>query len=126
MTELLAWILCALGWFIVVSLVRRNLLLRRELVLALLRIAPREHLPILGRDLVEMSGGALQPGTIHVTLADLEDDRLVLSDPLLLDPFKRRVYALSNRGGHLHGLRTAYLPDAVLPSATPTQESEES
>jgi DNA-binding PadR family transcriptional regulator len=123
MTELLAWILCALGWFIVVSLVRRNLLLRRELVLALLRLAPREHLPILGRDLVAMSGGALQPGTIHVTLAELEDEGLVLSEPLLFDPLRRHVYAASRRGGELHDAR---IGRSVAPSDTATQESEES
>ena len=102
MTTVLAWILCTLGWSIVVVLVRHNERLRRELVLALLRIAPKERLPILGRDLVELSGGALRPGTIYVTLHDLEDEGLVLSDPCLGDPYGRRVYALSNRGGELH------------------------
>ena len=104
MTTVLAWILCTLGWSIVVVLIRRNSQLRRELALALLRVAKE---PMFGRDLVKLSGGALRPGTVYVTLHDLEDDGLVLSDPCLGDLFGLRVYAASDRGAQLHRDRLA-------------------
>lgn len=102
MIHVLAWTLCGLGWFATFSLLRRNEMLRRELVLALLRIAPRESLPILARDLAELSGRVLRPGTIHVTLGELEQEGLVASDPLLCDPYHRRVYAATRHAAALH------------------------
>lgn len=72
---------------------------RRELAIALLRC---EKEPLLGRQIVALSGGALPPRVVYLVLHHLETERLVLSDPCLGDPWGRRIFTASERAAELH------------------------
>jgi DNA-binding PadR family transcriptional regulator len=73
-------------------------------------LAPGEEL--YGLQIVEQSGGLLGRGTVYVTLAEMEERKLISSRPVhSIDrslPIPRRLYRIASAGSQLYGQQGAH------------------